>query len=779
MKFDFAKTLLASASAIAICSTGALAQDDNDDDRRSSVSAIMDVIQVTATKRQDAENVQDVPISITAFNSASLDALNMRDLESLSYTMPNVTLDDIATSRGTANFAIRGLGVNSSIPSIDPTVGVFIDGVYMGYNGGLVFDMFDLDSIEVLRGPQGLLFGRNTTGGAIVINTGSPTDELTWAGRVGMEGPIDDDRGSWARTFQGYVSGPIVEGVLNGRLGAYRNDDDGYFTNLYDGSDHGANEATIIRGSLEWFPSDNLTILGKLERSTGEGDGPSTQNRGLFERDTFDISIDERGFYESEAWLASLRADLDVSWGDGTITNIVGYRDSEGSSYGDIDSTPGFFFHSGSETVQEQFSNELRYAGTFGNLDLTTGVYYFDQEIRYTEPRDLPTVSAAGFFGGGQQDHTVFGVFGQVDYSFTPNFIGSFGLRYSREEKDAGITYVRPRPTCSVVDGTCPTSGTNPFVPGENNGFTDSDEWTNVTPKIGFQYFPSENTNIFGNYTRGFRSGGYNFRITAPAPFEAIVAANGGQIAFDEETVDSYEIGIRHQTEDGRGQFSLGAYMTEVEDMQREVNASDPTAGVVQTILNTADATITGLEFEGRYAITENFLIMANLGLIDAEYDAVRFNISADPGGLVDGDDLALALPRVPESTWGIGFIHDLDLGDNGSISSRVNYQYRDRVAYTDSNFGWIQEAGMLDANLTWYTPVDGLEVSIFGRNLLDEVQAGGDTQLPFGGNVAPLFGLAGLNDGVNEPFGAYPAVGTLSPLKPGRTVGFELTISR
>ena len=779
MKLDITKTLLASASAIAICASGAIAQEDQQERRGSVQSVLSDVITVTATKRPDAEDVQNVAISVSAFNANTLDALNMRDLESLSYSVPNVTLDDIATSRGTANFAIRGLGVNSSIPSIDPTVGVFIDGVYMGYNGGLVFDMFDLDSIEILRGPQGLLFGRNTTGGAVVINTGSPTDDFTWGARYTFEGPMDEDRGGNSHTVQAYVSGPIVEDVLNGRLSMYRADDDGYFTNLFDGSNHGANAATIIRGSLEWMPSQNLTILAKLENSSGDGDGPSTQNRGIFERDTFEFSIDERGFYDGDAWLGSIRADLDVDFGNGTITNIFGFRDSEGSSYGDIDSTPGFFFHSGSETTQEQMSNELRYAGTFGNIDVTTGVYYFDQEIAYTEIRDLPTVSAARFFGGGRQDHTVFGLFGQLDWNVTESFIASFGLRYSNEEKDAAITYVRPRPECSIVADTCPFTGTNPFVPGENNGFTDADDWSNVTPKLGFQWFPGENTNIYGNYTRGFRSGGYNFRITAPAPFEAIVVSNGGAYAFDEETVDSYEIGLRHQTEDGRGQFSLGAFMTDVADMQREVNASDPVAGVVQTILNTADASITGLEFEGRYALTDTFLIMANLGIINAEYDSVDFNISADPGGLVDGADLALALPRVPETTWGIGFIHDLDLGNSGTVSTRVNLQHRDRIAYTDSNFGWIQEADMLDANLTWYTPVDGLEISLFGRNLLDEVQAGGDTQLPFGGNVAPLFGLPSLNDGVDTPFGAYPSVGTLSPLKPGRTIGVEFTISR
>ena len=159
--------------------------------------------------------------------------------------------------------------------------------------------------------------------------------------------------------------------------------------------------------------------------------------------------------------------------------------------------------------------------------------------------------------------------------------------------------------------------------------------------------------------------------------------------------------------------------------MQREVNASSATSGVVQTILNTADAEITGLEIEGRYAVTDNFLITANIGLIDAEYQSVLFDISGD--GVIDGTDLSLALPRVPETTFGIGALYDADIGKYGSLVTRVNYANRDEVAYTDSNFGWINEAEMIDADLTWNTPYEGLSVSLYGRNLLDEVQAGGN----------------------------------------------------
>jgi len=171
-KFSRIFTLGTSAAVMALAMP-AMAQDaGEDEDRRDgAVQRVLGPVTVTATKKADVENVQDVPIAVTAFNADTLDALNVNTLEDLGFSTPNVSLDDIGTSRGTANFSIRGLGVNSSIPSIDPAVGVFIDGVYLGVNNGVIIDLFDLESVEILRGPQGLLFGRNPTGGALVVNT--------------------------------------------------------------------------------------------------------------------------------------------------------------------------------------------------------------------------------------------------------------------------------------------------------------------------------------------------------------------------------------------------------------------------------------------------------------------------------------------------------------------------------------------------------------------------------------------------------------------------------
>ena len=766
------KRNLLSASALTIfvtlTSNSAFAQN-------SAIDTITDEIIVTATKKTDAENVQDVPIAITAFNSGTLEATKVRTLEGLSFSAPNVSLDDIGTARGGANFSIRGLGVNSSIPSIDPTVGVFVDGVYLGLNSGVVFDLFDLDSVEVLRGPQGILFGRNTTGGAILLNTGNPTDEFEYKARAAIEGPIDGGRGGVNTFLQATVSGPIVEGKLNGKIGAYINKDDGYFKNLANDQNHGEADTFIARGALEFFASEDLTFLAKLEYFDSDGDGPSSQNRGLFERDSFDFSIDNEGFYESEAITGSLRTDLDVAFGDGTITNIFGYREYDAASDGDIDATPLFLFHSSTELAQEQISNELRYAGTFDKLDVTTGLFYFEQDVAYTEVRDLPPLSPATFFGGGEQNHTVLGLFTQFDYSINDQIKLIAGLRYSEEDKEAGITYIRPRPSCSVLAGTCPQNGTNPFIPGESNGFTDKDSWNNCSPKLGFQYLPNDDTQIYGNWTRGYRSGGYNFRITAPAAFEAIFPA-GQSRAFDEEKVDSFELGAKMDFADRRGQLNAAVFYTDISDMQRELNLSDPTAGVLQTIINTADAGIMGLELEGRYRVTDNLLLTGNLGLIDADYDEVRFDISSD--GAVNDADLALSLPRVPSATYGLGLIHDADLADKGSLVSRIAYQHRNRFAYTDNNFGFIQAADMVDGNITWNTPVEGIALSLYGKNLLDEVQVGGDTQLPFGGPQSPAIpGSRNLSNGVNAPFDNNPAVGTFSPLKKGRVIGLELTI--
>lgn len=471
--------------------------------------AILEEITVTATKRAGGVAMQDAALAITAYNANQLDAMHIRDLSAIGYSAPSVQLEDIGTARGTANFSIRGLGINSSIPSIDPTVGVFVDGMYYGLNAGVVLDVFDMESVEVLRGPQGLLFGRNVTGGAVVINTTRPTDEFTFNGRAAFE--TGDNR-----YLSAVVAGPISDNV-GFKIAAYNNDDGGWHTNLANGNaNFGKADTTMVRGAISVDISDSFDFIVRAEHGESEGDGPASHNGGCiaaaipglcagqYDRNEFDFAVNEEGFYDNSWTNVIAEANWDVAFGNGRITNILAYREYESSTFGDIDATPLFLFHSGASTDQDQLSNELRYAGSFDNFYLTTGVYYFAQEFIYLENRQIPPVGFVppGVTGGGIQDQSTIGAFVQIDLQLSDSITLNLGGRYTKEEKDAQVA--------TILLNTCTAN-----VGCASYDFVSSRDWDDFSPKVGIQVMPNENTQFYAFWTKGFRSGGYNLRHTA------------------------------------------------------------------------------------------------------------------------------------------------------------------------------------------------------------------------------------------------------------------------
>lgn len=283
---------------------------------------------------------------------------------------------------------------------------------------------------------------------------------------------------------------------------------------------------------------------------------------------------------------------------------------------------------------------------------------------------------------------------------------------------------------CNVIDRTCPFD------------FVDGDSWNNVTPKVGLQWRMGDDVLVYAHWTRGFRSGGYNFRNTS-------VAFNPGP--FDEEKLDSFEIGGKADFADGRVRINGAFFFTDIKNMQREVNLADPVAGVVQIIQNTADAEIKGFEVEASVVVTDELLLTGSIGHTDGDYVDVRFDLNGD--GMLDAADEALALPRLAPWTYSAGFVYDREIGNIGSLSLRFNFAHRDAAAYTDNNLGTLNAADMIDASITLRTFNESVSVSVYGKNLLDEVTEGGDTQLP-----ATLGG------------------GTFSPLNKGRVIGVELS---
>jgi iron complex outermembrane recepter protein len=701
-----------------------------------AVSAAIEEVTITARKR-GPENVQDVPQAVTAFGSDQLEALNFQDLQSLSYMIPNVQLEDVGTIGGYANFSIRGLAINSSIPSIDPAVGVFVDGVYMGIPAGVVVGNFDLAGVEVLRGPQGVLFGRNVTGGAVLLRTSAPSDVFSVSARVAVEtGP--------QYFIDATVTGPITPG-LSAKLAAYYSDDSGWFENDFTGDQFGESQEYIIRPALRWAPNDGLEFLLRLETGHTEGDGPAGQNHAIFSRDSHDFAINEPGFSDENWDQAILEANIGVSFGNGTITNIAAWRSYDLNTLIDVDSTPGNGLHARAIIEQEQFSEELRYAGTFGSVDVTAGFYYFQQSLFYLENRHL-----LGFIfatGGGDGDFWSWASFLSADWHITEQLTLNLAARYTHEEKDVEI----------AVYGIDP--GRANFDAGRLVvNFVDSESWSDVSPRIGLQWQPGEKTQFYGYWAKGFRAGGYNFRQTAPLTPTVTPGP------FNPEDVTTYELGVKHAFADGKVRINAAVFHNDIEDMQRELNTPG-TFGVNQQILNAGNATMQGFEVEVLWQVVDNFLLEFQAGYTDAEYDETFIDIGANGGPPHnDPNDLRLKIPRVSPWSYGASAILDLPLGEWGLLSGRVTYSHRDKNFFTDTNLGFFNAVDLFDANIT-FRPNDGpWSLSIYGKNLTDETTYGGDTVLP----DAPPFG----GDGP----GPRP-LPTFSPLNEGQVFGVELRV--
>jgi len=737
-------SFIALAVATAV-SSGAYAQGSN---------VLTDIVTVTATKKPDAENVQDVDLSVSAFGTDQLEAFQVRDVSGLSFKTPNVSLDDIGTTKGTANFAVRGLGVNSSIPSIDPAVGVFVDGIYLGVNAGVIFDTFDLDSVEVLRGPQGVLFGKNVTGGAVLLNTGDPTDEFTFKAKTAVESGF---RGTGENYYlQGVISGPIVKDVLSVKLGVYHNNDKGWFENSFDGStlagaplgdslaggltddgeNFGISDTTIIRTGVKWTPGDSFSLLAKYEMGDFDGQGSAGQSHingsGVgsfaanilgdpahnFDRDSFDFAINEPGFNETEWQNFSLRADLDVGFGNGTITNIAGWRSLDSFGRSDIDATILSVFDVNFGTNQNQFSNELRYNGKFidDKLDFTAGVFYFDQTLEYTEQRDVQ--GALMFDGGGVQDHETIGVFASGEYQVSDRLSVNAGLRFTNEKKDADIAIISlANAPCIIVEGD-PRS--NDFCPLLQ--FPDIDT-SNFSPRVGIGYEFSDNFRVYGNWSRAFRAGGFNLRNTALPEFQNDPIQSPGPFG------------------DERARVNAAAFFTDISDFQRELNIAGGSAVVQQIIGNSADAEIFGAEVDVIWPLTDNFVLNGSLGITEGEFTDVLINLTAVNGAQLSEapgeDDFALEIPRLIPFTANAGFTYFQDTG-LGQATLNVNYAHRDRAFFTDNNLGFTNSQDRFDASLGLDIKESGVNVTIYGKNLTNEVLHGNDTQLS-NGTFAPL----------------------------------------
>ena len=695
-----------------------------------------DDIVVTARKRAEGERLQDVPLAVTALSGDLIEDRQIIDIQQIAELTPNVQMSEIGATAGTANLSIRGMGLTGALPTLESPVGVFVDGVYLASPQGSIFDLFDLDGLEVLRGPQGTLFGKNVTGGAVLIRSRAPSRTWEVRGRAGIETGPEYSAGL-------SVSGPISETLSFRATGQYRNDR-GFFRNDFDGEPYGKEENILFRGSLLWEPTPDVSLTVRFEHGETDARNTPVQNYAFQGRNSFDINVDPAGSFTTQNW-EQVTAELNIDIGPGTLTNVFGYRNQLTHTFYDSDGTPFRGLYLEFYAPAKQISNELRYAASIGRLDFTVGAYYFHSSLGLFEARYLNSIGG-GFVPrgyGARQKADTYAVFAQGDYKITEDLILTLGARYSHDPKRANIgLFDATMDTCDIVARQC------------TYAFPDQhDSWNSFTPKVGLQYRLNEDFQVYGSWTRAYRAGGYTSRMTSLAQ----------SVSFDQESVSAFEIGQKADLFNRRLRINTSLFYNDYTDLIRTVQAPGP-GGVVSDTRNTADATIWGFEGEMQAAITERFSINAFVGYLHGKYDKILFGLRDEPGeipGTINDTDYNLKLPRLSPWSYGVGIAYAMPLTDQWDLRSRVNYSYRDAAFGDDANRVRLNSFHSLDAAITAQMDEGRFALTLYGRNILKEAYAG------FGAVLSPAFtGPIPAGASAADNIAAFPSE--------GRVIGVE-----
>lgn len=700
-------------------------------------------IVVTATKSARGESLQRVAIAVSALPAETLRAQSLNNIRDVGNVTPGVKLDE-AVFASFANFMIRGQGLDGSLFTIEPTVSVVVDGMVHENLLGNILDTYDVESVEVLRGPQGILQGRNATGGVVSFRTRRPTDKLQIEGNV-LAGSVG------RYVVSGLVAGPIVPDILLAKLsvyhtytnGAFKDNNSGTFRPaLYNpsGTDPSPTGDLVraniwsVRPTIVLKPASNLsiTVLGEYSKQTGNG-GPggriATPQLGysvalpsnlpqLFgytpASGKFNVNLDNIGAVD----LATGRIVGEVTWdvGPGVFTSITGWRKVDFQGTSDSDGTPFALlqFPKGNRTRSTQFSEEVRFASDFSDvIRFVVGGYYSKLSINTVEYRNtnlLLTGSATNSllyqFGRFRQDGTSKAIFYNVDVEPIKGFTLSHGGRYTDDEKQINM----------VPISVCGTAG---FINCPNTSTLRSANFHNFSPRFAAQYQVDPRTMIYASYTEGYRSGVFNSRATS-------VAAIG---PAQPETVRSFEAGIKTTLAGGRARINLAAFSETYIDMQRTISVNG-----IQTLGNAGRARLQGFELETTFRPVDGLTLNGNLSYIKPRFleffgldvDGNGYNPSVDPGLAKN-----LRFNRVSEWNSYAAIAYTFRLGGEDKLTIGANHVYRSSQFLDTLNELRQPAVNMFGANIRY---VHGQwSVNVFGKNLTKVYFADGGTRLLFG----------------------------------------------
>ncbi len=696
--------------------------------------------------RKRAEESQKVPVSFSAIGSSQLAELSTRDLRDLEGQSPDLIVIPANATPGGGIFAIRGIGVVDIERSFDPAVGVFVDGVYLPSIPGSLLNTFDVQQIEIVRGPQSTLFGKNTIGGAILVNRTRPTGEMGVKGQVTL--------GSHGRNdYGGVVNVPVIENMLAAKFSVFRNNDEGAFKNATDGSRLGGDRFLSIGGDLLFTPTENLEFLLKLETAEDRRDsGPFVNIAGPGEitcavlgfcGEPSNLERPAKNFSSAGDYdLSAITLETNYDLGSGLLTSITAWRASDERQAADLDGVPVDFFSTIRAQTARQWSQELRFSRSgLGPLDLVAGVYYiqsdynFDQQVLFVpqvlnaRAADIQAVfgmnappnqfapGATRALQRAEQDSWSIAGFAQADYALTETVGLTAGARYTFEEKDF-----------DAVGGQ--RIGAMDFFAPVASDDEDFDEWTG---KIGLDWTPTENALLYAFYSKGFRSGGFNGRNTQPQDIGP----------YDTEKLRSLEAGLKSSWLDSRLTLNAAIFSNQYDDKQEQALRSDPLLGTLTVVENAADADIWGWELESNLRPIEGLSLSGKLAYLDAEYD----NFFADLDGpsidarcptamacLIPVDNSDLDIRLAPDWQWSLGAQYEIPIG-SGLLTLSGRYRYVDNFQ-TDPRGdarGDLDDIGIADASISYsFDTLRGrYTVRLFGKNLGNVVAKNAATIIP------------------------------------------------
>ncbi|MEQ5875308.1 MULTISPECIES: TonB-dependent receptor [unclassified Pseudoalteromonas] len=694
---------------VAALSTSAFAEQE----KTTAKQDAFEKIEVTARKR--TESIFESPTAVTSIGENLIDKANMSNLEDIGKYVPNLNITRYGVGNAAhASVFIRGIGLQDHVITTDPGVGVYLDGVYLGRQMGSNLSLPNVERVEVLRGPQGTLYGRNTLGGAVNIITKQPGDEgiVTTTAKVGSRGRLAGDV---------YFNNSLTDTVSMSASVSYKQRDGvGEAINLANPEKEIGEEQELSgRMALKWQASSDLSFVFSVDGVDNEsGQSPYTieltapldpndpfngdfplLTEDMLPSDPDDLASTVAGI-ESTAysgWGSSLTADWDIN-NTYTAKFITSYRSSEYEGGLDDDAVALNLSEFPEEGGADQYSFEIQLNGSFDNMDFVSGLYFFNED-GFTSSGPFvfsPFNTPDGFLNDGttasfgdygyfdiNQETNSYAAYINASYDLSDDLTVGGGLRYSKDKKEA--------------DALFPTFAARKYV---------SADFDAVTWDLNASYQLSNNMNVYGQIQKGYQTGGF-----PPRPF-------GGPdqfVSFDETKAINYELGLKGQIHEDVSMM-LAVFVTDYTDLA--LPFSDPTAGggFVTIVENAGESKAQGIELETTIAFTDDFTLRSAIGYLDSEITEVDDGVL----GIGKGDSPALT----PRWTVMVAPSYFIDLSNGGTVAVNANYSYRSDMqgqsVYNQSEH--IDSRELVGFNISYLNPNGDFEVTLYGENVLNEV---------------------------------------------------------